>query len=366
MSNTDENYWSEYTGLQHAKHQLLSKYLGGWFPILASANGRVIYLDCHAGRGSHTTGHKGSPILALQTLLTHQSKNNILNGTEIHFVFFETNQQNCDALREEISALGEIPKNVNIHPFREDYEKALREIVDDLWQRGQSLAPSFVFVDPYGFKLSMDLLNNFLRFRGCELLINLMYRYIDMAIRNPSQASNMDILFGCHNWRELSSIENPEDRQTKIVALFSRQLQAKFVTHMNMMGANNALKYVLIHASNHPKGRNLMKDSMWDVTPDGSFAAHERNNPEQLVFIEPEPNFELPKDMLWKQFAGKQVRMEKIDDWSLLTPYREKHVQEIIRDYQKRNIIDASGYSGRFGVKKSPLISFPAKRPADS
>ena len=134
MSNTDENYWSEYTGLQHAKHQLLSKYLGGWFPILASANGRVIYLDCHAGRGSHTTGHKGSPILALQTLLTHQSKNNILNGTEIHFVFFETNQQNCDALREEISALGEIPKNVNIHPFREDYEEALREIVDDLWQ----------------------------------------------------------------------------------------------------------------------------------------------------------------------------------------------------------------------------------------
>ena len=67
--------------------------------------------------------------------------------------------------------------------------------------------------------------------------------------------------------RELSSIENPEDRQTKIVALFSRQLQGKFVTHMNMMGANNALKYVLLHASNHPKGRNLMKDSMWDVTP---------------------------------------------------------------------------------------------------
>ena len=29
----------------------------------------------------------------------------------------------------------------------------------------------------------------------------------------------------------------------------------------------------------------------------------ERNNPEQLVFIEPEPNFELLKDKLWKQFS---------------------------------------------------------------
>ena len=366
MSNTDENYWSEYTGLQHAKHQLLSKYLGGWFPILARFHGRVIYIDCHAGRGRHDTGQEGSPIIALERLLTHQLRPKILDSTEIHFVFFENNPENYGFLREEINNLGTIPNNVKVYTFQDDYEAALREIVDDLRQRGQHLAPSFVFVDPYGFKLSMKLLNEFLKFPQCELLINLMYRYIDMAIHQPVQSSNMDALFGCRVWRELSSIENPEDRQTKIVALFSRQLQGKFVTHMNMMGANNALKYVLLHASNHPKGRNLMKDSMWDVTPDGSFAAHERNNPEQLVFIEPEPNFELLKDMLWKQFAGKQVRMEKIDDWSLLTPYREKHVQEIIRDYQKRNIIDASGYSGRFGVKKSPLISFPAKRPADS
>ena len=65
MNSTDESYWSDYTGLQHAKHQLLSKYLGGWFPILASANGRVIYIDCYAGRGRHASGHEGSPILAL-------------------------------------------------------------------------------------------------------------------------------------------------------------------------------------------------------------------------------------------------------------------------------------------------------------
>ena len=55
---TNEKYWSEYTGLQEAKHELLSKYLGGWFPILAFSHGRVIYVDCHAGRGSHKTGTK--------------------------------------------------------------------------------------------------------------------------------------------------------------------------------------------------------------------------------------------------------------------------------------------------------------------
>ena len=257
MRDTNEDYWSDYTGLQHAKHQLLSKYLGGWFPILARFHGRVIYIDCHAGRGRHDTGQEGSPIIALERLLTHQLRPKILDSTEIHFVFFENNPENYGFLREEINNLGTIPNNVKVYTFQDDYEAALREIVDNLRQRGERLAPSFVFVDPYGFKLSMDLLNSFLKFRGCELLINLMYRYIDMAITLPAQSSNMDALFGCHDWHELSRIKNSENRQNEIISLFSHQLQAEFVTHMNMIGDTNGLKYVLLHASSHPKGSEI-------------------------------------------------------------------------------------------------------------
>ena len=364
MSKTDEKYWAEYTGLQHAKHQILSKYLDGWFPILARFHGRVIYIDCHAGRGRHDTGQEGSPIIALERLLTHQSRPEILDSTEIHFVFFENNPESYGLLHEEIDNLGKIPKNVRVLTFQDDYEAALRETVNNLRQRGTSLAPSFVFVDPYGFKLSMHLLNSMLRFRGCELLINFMYRYIDMAITRPEHTSNMDALFGCHDWHELSSINNSEDRQIEIIALFSRQLQAEYVTHMNMIGAKNERKYVLLHASNHPKGRNLMKDSMWAVSPDGSFTAYERDNPNQQVLLELKPNLEPLKKMLWRKFAGQEVRLKHVDNWSLITSYREKHVHDIIRNYQKRDIICASD---KFGVKKKDLlISFPSKRPEGS
>ena len=366
MNDTNEKYWSEYTGIQYAKHQLLSNYLGGWFPILTSSYGRVIYIDCHAGRGRHTTGDEGSPILALQTLLNHQLKNRILDSTEIQFVFFETDQQNYEYLGEEIAALGEIPKNVHIQRFQSDYEEALREIVDNLRQRGERLAPSFVFVDPYGFKLSMDLLNSFLKFRGCELLINLMYRYIDMAITLPAQSSNMDALFGCHEWHELSRIKNSENRQNEIISLFSHQLQAEFVTHMNMIGDTNGLKYVLLHASNHLKGRKLMKDSMWAISPDGSFSASQRANPEQLVIFEPKPNLEPLKDSLWTVFAGKQLRMEKIYEWLLGELYLEKHVHEVLREYRKREFIKCSDYGMRFAFSNNPLVSFPPERPAGS
>ena len=107
-----------------------------------------------------------------------------------------------------------------------------------------------------------------------------------------------------------------------------------------------------------------MKDSMWAVSPDGSFTAYERDNPNQQVLLELKPNLEPLKKMLWSQFAGQEVRLKHVDNWSLITSYREKHVHDIIRNYQKRDII---GASDKFGVKKKNLlISFPSKRPEGS
>ncbi len=151
------------------------------------------------------------------------------------------------------------------------------------------MAPSFAFVDPFGFTLSMALMNDLLKFPRCELLINFMYRYVDMAIRQPTQSSNMDNLFGCEEWRGLADMEDSRKRSQSIIDLFSQQLKSQFVSQMYMRGENNALKYVLFHATNHEKGRKLMKRAMWSVTPDGSFSANERDSPNQPVLLVPEP-----------------------------------------------------------------------------
>ena len=366
MNDTNEKYWSEYDGLQEAKHQLLRRYLDGWFPILTSVHGRVIYVDCHAGRGIHETGQQGSPILALQRLRDHQLRARILDSTEVQFVFFENDLTNYERLCREIESLGELPSNITVDIFQEDYEEHLRHLVDTMNQHNQAFAPSFAFVDPFGFTLSMELLNDLLAFRSCELLINFMYRYVDMAIHHPAQASNMDSLFGCQDWRQLANIEDPREREDKTIALFSHQLKAKFVTHINMIGDNGVLKYVLLHASNHPRGRELIKESMWTVVPDGSFKAFERDTPDQLVLIEPEPNLEPLKDLLWKNFAGRQIRMQEIYNWLLQELYLEKHVHQVLRDYRKQGFVSCSGYEGRFAFSKKPLVSFPPTRPVGS
>ena len=363
MTATDAKYWAEYDGLQHAKHQLLRYYLGGWFPKLASWQGRVLYLDCHAGRGRHDSGHEGSPILALNLLLGHSQRDKILSSTEVRFIFFEKDRTNYDHLCDEIGSLGELLDGVEIEIYQEDYEGALRKTIAELRSRGGSLAPSFAFVDPYGFTLSMDLLNELLSFHAGEFLINFMYRYVDMAIHQPSYEANMDRLFGIPDWRDLRDISNSEQRANQTIQLFSGQLNAKYVTHLYMRSVNGTLKYVLIHATNHIEGRRLMKQAIWSVTPDGSFTANERNSPYQPVLIQAEPDLRTLENALWEQFAGQKVTMKEIYDWLLSETFLEKHIHELLRHYRNVKIIEASGYSGRFAFKNNPLITFPATRP---
>ena len=73
-SNDNDEYWASYTPIQKAKHDLLRRYLGGWFPILASFSGRVVYMDCHAGQGRHAGGEAGSWVLGANWCYKHLRK----------------------------------------------------------------------------------------------------------------------------------------------------------------------------------------------------------------------------------------------------------------------------------------------------
>ena len=356
----DDEYWNEYDGLQHAKHQILRRYLGGWFPILSSWNGRVMYIDCHAGRGRHNAGQEGSPILALRLLTNHTYLKRMLRSAKVSFYFFEISTRNVGILQEEISALGTLPNGVSVHVIGRDYEEELREALDEFKAKKQVMAPAFAFVDPYGFKLSISLLNDFLQYGQSELLINFMYRYINMAIAHESQSANMDELFGCSDWRAARDLKDPEDRARMIIDLFSQQLKARYVTQMYMRGNNGALKYVLFHAANSPKARKLMKEAMWSVEPEGSFTASERNSPDQIVLVKPEPDLEPLKKLLWHKFSGQSVSMNRLYDWLVDELYLDKHLHSVLNAAEKEEKVAFSGYEGRRAFSKNPIVTFVA------
>src|SRR5207247_8054784 len=113
------------------------------------------------------------------------------------------------------------PPKINIEIHQRDYAEELGRALDSLAVSGNSIAPAFAFVDPYGFKLSMPLLNRFLKAGKTELLVNFMFRYVDMAMYKEDKKSILNELFGTREWRELRSVLNYSDRVKNTVKLFA-------------------------------------------------------------------------------------------------------------------------------------------------
>ena len=364
-SSVDDHYWRDYDGLQAVKHRILGDYLDAWFPILSTFGGHLLYLDCHAGRGRHETGDPGSPILVLERLRHHTLGRQILRRVIINCHFFERSQSNADRLEDEIAQLGRLDSRIRtwVHPT--DYEAGLSQILDRLESTGTGLPPSFAFIDPYGFKLSMKFMNRVLRAGRTETLINFMCRYVDMAVHVPDKTAILDELFGTRDWHHLSAIQDYEKRISTTVRLFANQLQAEHVSWIIMRGVSGTIKYVLFHATNSLKGRRVMKRTMWRVLKDGSFTAYERDRPEQgvLISVTQSPVREVV-ELVGNRFGGKTVSL--VDDVYPVvdaSPFRRKHVHEVLNRAITRNVVRNLTDPGRFVAKRNPRLSIPHALP---
>ena len=248
---------------------------------------------------------------------------------------------------------------VRVHP--KDYEAALSQVLDRLESIGTELPPSFAFIDPYGFKLSMRFMHRLLRAGRTETLINFMYRYVDMAVPRPSMAPILDELFGTPDWRSLRSIDDKQARFAASVKLFSDQLAADYVSWIVMRGDSGEVKYVLFHATNSLAGRRVMKQAIWAALPDASFTAYERDRPEQGVLISAtqSPDREVAA-LLEERFGGRAVQLvEDIYPVVDASPYRRVHVHPILRQAIRRGVVKNLDQPGMFTISRNPRLVIP-------
>ncbi|MCI0704401.1 MAG: three-Cys-motif partner protein TcmP [Planctomycetia bacterium] len=396
MSLADANaeYWVEYSNLQHIKHQLIHHYLNGWFPkmTLGSTGCRhLLYIDTHAGRGKHLSGRLGSPLVALTTLLEHKARARMLQNTEVRFHFIERDQENYAELTKELKEVP-LPKQVQALPECGDGFEIIERGIRDAESVGGTFPPSFIFVDPFGFKLPGQLLRKLMTYPKVELFVNVIWRELDMAMRlaqgatveRPSskQASLFDDedatsapqgkrsgketrrsfenrlneVFAADAWRTIDAPE-PDARAEQCADLFRTITKARWGTHIRMLD-NGRVRYFLLHLTNHPDGRDLMKECIWKACPDGGFYASKSDNPRQQLLVEPEPDFAPLCAWVKEKLATGPTHWQKLADFLREELWLETHLNKALRNMRNEGEIAARG---TFGPKQNPRISLKSK-----
>lgn len=309
-----------------AKHLILRRYLQAWLPIMTSWNGRVLYIDGFAGPGIYRGGEEGSPIIALKEAIQHPAK--IKN--QVVFIFIESDSDRYVVLKQQVEALA-IPSNMKAHCIHGRFDERLSQVLDVVGEQKKALAPTFAFVDPFGFSHTpFSLISRLMQNKSCEVLITFMYEEINRFLSHSDLPNQYDALFGCADWREGIGISDSHERKKFIHDLYMKQLTAaariKYVRSFEMLNRGNRTDYFLFFGTNNYEGLKKMKAALWKADESGGFQFSDTTDMAQSLLFQTEPDFADLKHRIYQKFNGQQVRVDDLERFIVVeTPYRETH-----------------------------------------
>lgn len=281
-----------------AKHEILKRYLDAWFPIVSKNKTRVNYVDGYAGPGEYTDGEKGSPIIALERAAAFPN----LNG-EICFLFIEQDRERSEYLQKLIDGR-KWPPNFRIHVKPGDFAEIFSPGMSLLRDATGNLAPTFVFVDPFGFQVPFEMLRGILRPKSHEILVHFMVQHINRFCDHPNKKTVAHIVeaFGTEECKAVAAAEGIQGLRN----LYQERLEsiAQFVRQFELRDRQDKTLSVLYFATNHPLGHVKMKESMWKADPEGCFRFSDAANPDQQVLFEEDPTERIAR-LLQETFKGK-------------------------------------------------------------
>lgn len=328
-----------------AKHEILKRYLQAWFPIMAQRNGRIIMLDGFAGPGEYIDGSIGSPLIALQTLLNHEVA--LSYGSEVVFYFIEVDTaryKHLEQLLQHAYPDGTLPSVITWHIVNDRFDEHLSILLDDLDGARSRIAPTFAFIDPFGYSHTpMSVISRLMDHPMCEVLVNVMYEEANrfLSWENTANDSHLDRLFGSHDWRGIrESSLPPEERERRIHDLYARQLEqvggATYVRGFRMRNKSNRTDYYLFFGTKSLVGLDKMKHAMWKIDPSGAYDFSDTTNPNQAVLFTPEPDAIILRREIITMFTGQTATVRQVEDFVIAkTAFHSGHYKHILKSMER-------------------------------
>jgi len=99
-------------------------------------------------------------------------------------------------------------------------------VLNGIDQERAKLAPSLVFIDPFGFSHTpFHTVKRIMQNPRCEILVTFMYEEINRFLAHPDHGDTYDLLFGTDAWRAVLMVGNPDDRWRIIHDIYRDQLR---------------------------------------------------------------------------------------------------------------------------------------------
>lgn len=286
-----------------AKHEILRRYLQAWYGILGQRHQRVIYIDGFCGPGRYTGGEKGSPLIALETAIEHVAAPDCIT-----FLFTDEHRDRVEHLSSELDLIT-VPATFDVNVTHSTFAEALQVLLDAMDRPGGGeLAPTFAFIDPFGWDgLPYTLVDRLLKKTRSEVFVNFMADSVNRFLDHPSDAIRNQILqlFGTDECFEASAAE---DRVSALRELYRRQLSktARYVREFEIRDKKDRRQYYLFFATNHHLGHVKMKEAMWKVDQTGTFSFSDHTYSHPVLFEDPNQ-----ADVVWllihERFRSKSV-----------------------------------------------------------
>lgn len=334
----------EYREHTKVKHILLKKYLTAWIPILGKWNSKICYFDGFAGRGEYIDGTLGSPLIALEVA---DSLSQYFG--ELICFFIEKDPDNFTNLERVLDR--EQPnirshQKINIIKKNDEFAKVISGIFEYLEKEKSILAPSFFFVDPFGFSgIPFSAIRKILSNPKTEVFFTFMVRDIARFIQLPELKGIFNNLFGTNEWKSiLNSSQKPE---IALINLYRKQLHevagVKYSWPFKIRTSEKVQTlYYLLHATNNFKGHSIMKNIMFNQSAEGNFAylgPQDISARSQIRLFEIHSIEDLKKYLL-ERFKNKSLSYEEIQEqvcepWYTEPPYIDKHYREVLKELEK-------------------------------
>lgn len=263
----------EYAPHHNAKHKLIREYANVWLPKLGFSYPQVAIVDGYASAGRYRDGRLGSPLILLQAFLGRSDQQRF--RTPPHFVFIEERRSFAAHLQAEIEALD--LRGTTVDVIHGAYVDRFPTVVEWLAAQYKQPLPTFVFIDPLGYKGNpfshLRLLKRKLPTKS-EALVYVPASWMARFARTGITANALDELYSNRSWEDAVEAESTRRGASEALAgAFYDVMKGEFewVTRFNVDPLRHN-DYYLMFGTDSLHGLREMKRAQWKVDPVGGRA----------------------------------------------------------------------------------------------